>query len=101
MENNYNDITITDFYRIFVLFMAVDLWQFNNLSKLDLSHNILEDHMNITWLSQLEKLEWLNFTGNPLSFHPYHRTFTCVCLNKNINTQSVSRSFKFLLLKFL
>ncbi|XP_075230458.1 uncharacterized protein LOC142329667 isoform X3 [Lycorma delicatula] len=65
------------------------IWLFNNISRLDLSHNLLEDHVGISSLVELGKLQWLNFTGNPFSYHRYHRTYTCAYLSKSVSVQSL------------
>lgn len=65
------------------------IWIFSNLNKLDLSYNLLDDHVNLTSLSELKKLQWLSLVGSPLSYHRYHRTYTCACLSKAIPVQSI------------
>lgn len=56
----------------------------DNLITLDLSFNCLVDHQSLTTLPYLTALQWLSLEGNPLSFHPKHRTLTASRLHPNI-----------------
>ncbi|XP_067012094.2 serine/threonine-protein kinase 11-interacting protein isoform X2 [Anabrus simplex] len=53
-----------------------------NLSELDLSCNCLTDHEELVPLLKLSSLTWLSLEGNPLSFHPKHRSFTVHYLHR-------------------
>ncbi|KAJ8934398.1 hypothetical protein NQ314_013439 [Rhamnusium bicolor] len=57
-----------------------------HLVQLDLSQNCLLDHKMLLSISHLPCLQWLNLQGNPVSFHPHHRSITCNYLNKNSST---------------
>lgn len=57
-----------------------------NLSELDLSENCLIEHKSLVPLANLATLQWLNLSGNPLSFHPQHRAKTASCLHLNTAT---------------
>ncbi|KDR23218.1 serine/threonine-protein kinase 11-interacting protein [Zootermopsis nevadensis] len=46
------------------------------LLELDLSCNCLTNHKALSPLLRLSDLTWLSLEGNPLSFHPQHRTRT-------------------------
>ncbi|CAH2002263.1 unnamed protein product [Acanthoscelides obtectus] len=58
----------------------------NNLIHLDLSNNLLVDHNCLLSISHLISLQCLYLKGNPLAYHPYHRTLTCNYLHKNTAT---------------
>lgn len=57
-----------------------------NLCEFDLADNCLLEHSSLSPLSYLEALHWLNLEGNPLSYHPQHRSRTIKCLHINTNT---------------
>ncbi|CAG9768756.1 unnamed protein product [Ceutorhynchus assimilis] len=54
-----------------------------DLLQLDLAQNCLNDHVTLLSISQLPSLSSLDLRGNPINFHPLHRTVTCNYLNKN------------------
>uniref|UniRef100_A0A1B6DEH5 Serine/threonine-protein kinase 11-interacting protein n=2 Tax=Clastoptera arizonana TaxID=38151 RepID=A0A1B6DEH5_9HEMI len=56
-----------------------------NLKHLDVSGNLLAQHSAVTPVIFLQFLEHLNFLENPISYHQYHRFYTCSYLNKDIN----------------
>ncbi|VEN62276.1 unnamed protein product [Callosobruchus maculatus] len=58
----------------------------NNLIYLDLSNNLLVDHNCLLSISHLISLQSLYLRGNPLAYHPHHRTLTCNYLHKNTAT---------------
>lgn len=41
------------------------------------------DHNTLLAISQMPSLYSLDLRGNPINFHPIHRTLTCNYLNKN------------------
>lgn len=53
------------------------------LMELDLSSNCMLDHALLLPLCTLNSLRYLNLTGNPLAFHPKHRSATCRFLSRN------------------
>lgn len=57
-----------------------------NLVELDLSGNCLLDHAHLLPICTCTALQFLNLNGNPLSFHPKHRSATCRYLSKNAAT---------------
>nr|XP_022910885.1 serine/threonine-protein kinase 11-interacting protein-like [Onthophagus taurus] len=57
-----------------------------NLTQLDLLENCLLEHNNLIPLSYLVALQWLNLTGNPLSYHPHHRINTVKYLHSNTSS---------------
>lgn len=57
-----------------------------NLCELDLSNNCLLEHEALAPLTYLAALQWLNVDGNPLSFHPQHRSRTARFLHVNTGT---------------
>lgn len=57
-----------------------------NLCELDLSHNCLLHHDALAPLAYLATLQWLCVEGNPLSFHPLHRSRTARYLHMNTAT---------------
>nr|XP_023022369.1 serine/threonine-protein kinase 11-interacting protein [Leptinotarsa decemlineata] len=61
-----------------------------NLLQLDLGQNCLLEHKSLLYISHLSSLQWLNLQGNPLSFHPQHRSLCCNYLNKNVSTLKFS-----------
>ncbi|KAK5649987.1 hypothetical protein RI129_001016 [Pyrocoelia pectoralis] len=63
-----------------------ELMVLTNLCELDLSNNCLLQHQSLVPLSCLAALQWLNLDGNPLSFHPHHRTRTAQLLHVNTAT---------------
>lgn len=56
------------------------------LLELDLSGNCMMDHSLILPLCTLNALRYLNLSGNPLAFHPKHRSATCRYLSRNAAT---------------
>lgn len=50
------------------------LVRLENLIELDLSGNCLLDHSHLLPICTCSTLQFLNLSGNPLSFHPKHRT---------------------------
>lgn len=54
--------------------------------ELDLSGNCMLDHSLLLPLCTLNALRFLNLTGNPLAFHPKHRSATCRYLSRNAST---------------
>lgn len=54
-----------------------------NLVQVDLSQNCILDHKCLLSVSHLATLQFLNLQGNPMSFHPQHRSQSCNYLNKN------------------
>lgn len=59
------------------------LFGLSTLTQLDLSQNCVTDHQTLLALSHLQTLYFLNLEGNPIHFHPHHRTVTSNYLNKN------------------
>jgi len=59
------------------------------LLELDLSCNCLSEHGALIPLLQLSALNWLSLEGNPLSFHPQHRTRTAWHLPNSTTTSKV------------
>lgn len=59
------------------------LVRLDNLLELDLSGNCMLDHSLLLPLCTLNALRYLNLSGNPLAFHPKHRSATCRYLSKN------------------
>lgn len=59
------------------------LVRLDSLLELDLSGNCLLDHSLLLPLCTLSSLRYLNLSGNPLSFHPKHRSATCRFLSRN------------------
>ncbi|KAF2885489.1 hypothetical protein ILUMI_20639 [Ignelater luminosus] len=57
-----------------------------NLCELDLSDNCLLEHEALAAVAHLAALQLLNVQGNPLSFHPQHRTRTARFLHVNTAT---------------
>jgi Leucine-rich repeat (LRR) protein len=53
------------------------------LLELDLADNCLLDHQILLPLCTLNSLRYLNLSGNPLAFHPKHRSATCRYLSRN------------------
>lgn len=53
------------------------------LLELDLSGNCMLDHALLLPLCTLNSLRYLNLSGNPLAFHPKHRSATCRFLSRN------------------
>lgn len=62
------------------------LVRLENLVELDLSGNCLLDHSHLLPICTCTALQFLNLTGNPLAFHPKHRSATCRYLSKNAAT---------------
>ncbi|XP_066156521.1 serine/threonine-protein kinase 11-interacting protein [Euwallacea fornicatus] len=60
-----------------------------DLHQLDLTQNCLLDHNCLLSISQMPSLYSLDLRGNPISFHPIHRTLACNYLNKNTATLNV------------
>ena len=56
------------------------------LLELDLSGNCMLDHSLLLPLCTLNSLRYLNLSGNPLAFHPKHRSATCRFLSRNAAT---------------
>lgn len=56
------------------------------LLELDLSGNCMLDHSMLLPLCTLNSLRYLNLAGNPLAFHPKHRSATCRYLSRNAST---------------
>ncbi|KAJ9593403.1 hypothetical protein L9F63_015029, partial [Diploptera punctata] len=57
-----------------------------SLLELDLSCNCLSNHESLNPLLHLPALTWLSLEGNPISFHPLHRTFTAHHLHNSAAT---------------
>lgn len=57
-----------------------------NLCELDLRDNCLVDHNVLSPISNLATLKLLNLEGNPLSYHPQHRSHTAIFLHSNTTT---------------
>lgn len=53
------------------------------LLELDLSGNCMLDHSLLLPLCTLNSLRYVNLFGNPLAFHPKHRSATCRYLSRN------------------
>lgn len=66
-----------------------DISTLTNLEELDLSENCLLEHSCLAPLANLHSLRWLSLQGNPLSFHPQHRTLSV----KNLHSSAASNSF--------
>ena len=64
----------------------VGLSSLTDLSQLDLSQNCITEHKSFISISSMPSLYFLNVQGNPIQFHPLHRTLTCNYLNKNTST---------------
>ena len=62
------------------------LVRLGSLMELDLSGNCLLDHALLLPLCTLSALRYLNLSGNPLAFHPKHRSAACRYLSKNAAT---------------
>lgn len=56
------------------------------LLEVELSGNCMLDHSLLLPLCTLNALRYLNLTGNPLAFHPKHRSATCRYLSRNAST---------------
>lgn len=56
------------------------------LLELDMSGNCMMDHALLLPLCTLNALRYLNLSGNPLAFHPKHRSATCRYLSRNAAT---------------
>lgn len=56
------------------------------LLELDMSGNCMLDHSGLLPLCTLNALRYLNLAGNPLTFHPKHRTLTSRYLSRNAAT---------------
>lgn len=57
-----------------------------NLRELDLGYNFLLKHDTLVPLANILSLQSLKLKGNPISYHPYHRTNTCNYLHSNTST---------------
>lgn len=66
-----------------------ELSTLSGLQQLDLSENCLLEHTCLVPLSNLPNLCWLSLQGNPLSFHPQHRTQTA----RNLHLNAASNHF--------
>ncbi|KAL1500956.1 hypothetical protein ABEB36_006368 [Hypothenemus hampei] len=60
-----------------------------NLHQLDLSQNCLMDHSILVAICQMSSLYSLDLRGNPLTYHPVHRTLTCNYFNRNTSSLNV------------
>lgn len=61
----------------------VGLVRLDALLELDLSGNCMLDHSLLLPLCTLNSLRYLNLSGNPLAFHPKHRSATSRFLSRN------------------
>lgn len=57
-----------------------------NLRELDLGYNFLLKHDALVPLANILSLQSLKLKGNPISYHPNHRTNTCHYLHNNTST---------------
>ncbi|XP_011630532.1 serine/threonine-protein kinase 11-interacting protein isoform X4 [Pogonomyrmex barbatus] len=55
------------------------------LTELDLSFNCLMEHLILWPLRRMSTLLWLSLEGNPLSYHPKHRTLSIKHLHSNLS----------------
>lgn len=62
------------------------LVRLDGLLELELSGNCMLDHSLLLPLCTLNGLRYLNLLGNPLAFHPKHRSATCRYLSRNAST---------------
>jgi hypothetical protein len=69
--------------------MLTGLVALESLLELDLSCNCLSEHGALIPILQLSCLNWLSLEGNPLSFHPEHRTRTACHLHDSTATSKV------------
>ncbi|XP_050304955.1 serine/threonine-protein kinase 11-interacting protein [Anthonomus grandis grandis] len=59
------------------------LTSLSGLFLLDLTHNCINHHSCLISISQMDCLYTIDLRGNPIYYHPIHRTLTCNYLNKN------------------
>lgn len=72
------------------------LVRFDALLELDLTGNCLLDHSLLLPLCSCGALRFLSLIGNPLAFHPEHRSATCRYLSKNAATTQFQLDGSFL-----